>query len=166
MDTRIGSVRRVPVGSGVDLRVPAQRREFSWRQLGVLGMIALGGGLGGLARHGLAVAVPALPGRIPWGTLGANVIGCALIGVLMVLVTEVWSAHRLLRPFLGVGLLGGFTTFSTYAAEVRGLLQPGTALIGLLYLAGTVLCCLLATIVAVWLTRLVTGRARGGRSVS
>jgi CrcB protein len=154
-----------PVDPDVDLRVATHRGEFSRRQLGILGVIALGGGLGGIARYGLELAGPAVPGGIPWGTFLANVVGCALIGVLMVLVTEVWSAHRVLRPFLGVGLLGGFTTFSTYAVEVRGLLQPGTAPIGLLYLAGTVLCCLLATIVAMWLTRLVTGRARGGRSV-
>ncbi len=119
-------------------------------------MIALGGGLGGLARYGLELAAPAVAGRIPWGTFAANVIGCALIGVLMVLATEVWSAHRLLRPFLGVGLLGGFTTFSSYAVEVRDLLEPGTVWVGLLYLAATVLCCLAATIVAVWFTRLMT----------
>lgn len=154
-----------PVDPDVDLRIPAQRREFSWRQLGVLGVIALGGGLGGLARHGLDRAAPALPGHFPWATFTANVLGCALIGVLMVLITEVWSAHRLLRPFLGVGLLGGFTTFSTYAVQVHGLLQPGTAWVGLVYLAGTVVGCLLATIVAVWFVRLVTSPIHRSRSV-
>lgn len=154
-----------PVDPDVDLWVPAQRRELSRRQLGVLGVIALGGGLGGLGCYGLALADPAASGQVPRGTFTANVIGCALIGVLMVLITDVWSAHRLLRPFLGVGLLGGFTTLSTYAVEVRGLLQPGTAWVGLLYLAGTVLCCLVATIVAVWLTRLVATPVRRSRSV-
>lgn len=119
-------------------------------------MIALGGGLGGLARYGLEVASSS---RVPWGTLAANVLGCALIGVLLVLVTEVWSAHRLLRPFVGVGLLGGFTTFSTYAVEVRELLAAGLAGLGLAYLVGTLLGCLAATVTGVALARRAT-RAR------
>jgi len=124
----------------------------------VLGVVSLGGGLGGLARYGLAVAVPS--GSVPWATLVTNVLGCALLGVLMVLVAEVWAAHRLLRPFLGVGVLGGFTTFSAYAVEAVDLLSAGAAVTGLLYLAGTLASCLLATMSAVALTRLVTRLAR------
>ena len=126
----------------------------------MLAAIALGGGLGGLARYGLALAAPAHPGRIPWGTFTANVLGCLLIGVLMVLVTEVCSPHRLVRPFLGVGFLGGFTTFSTYAVEIRDLLVTGSAPLALGYLAGTLLSCLLATLTAVALTRLATRTGR------
>ncbi len=126
----------------------------------MLAAIALGGGLGGLARYGLALAAPTHPGRIPWGTFTANVLGCLLIGVLMVLVTEVCSPHRLVRPFLGVGLLGGFTTFSTYAVEIRDLLVAGSAPLALGYLAGTLLSCLLATLTAVALTRLATRTGR------
>lgn len=148
------------VDPDVDLHVAAQRRE---RTAPVLAAIAVGGALGGLARYGLALALPARPGAIPWGTLTANVVGCALIGVLMVLITEVWSPHRLVRPFLGVGLLGGFTTFSTYAVEVRDLLVPASAPLALGYLAGTVLSCLLATVAAVALTRLAI-RTRQRRS--
>ena len=47
-------------------------------------------------------------------------MGCAVIGVFMVLITDVWTAHPLVRPFFGTGVLGGFTTFSTYATDVRG----------------------------------------------
>jgi protein CrcB len=90
----------------------------------LLGVIALGGGLGAIARYSLTTLLPTRPGQFPWGTFTIKVLGCFLIGVLMVLITEVWSAHRLVRPFLGVGILGGFTTFSTYVEEIRGLLQP------------------------------------------
>lgn len=148
------------VDPDVDLRVTAPPRV---RTAPVLVAIAVGGGLGGLARYGLSLTFPADPGAIPWGTLIANVLGCVLIGVLMVLVTEVWSPHRLVRPFLGVGLLGGFTTFSAYAVEVRDLLVPGSAPVAMAYLAGTVLSCLLATVAAVALTRLAT-RTRQRRS--
>ncbi len=148
------------VDPDIDLHIPAQRRECT---IPVLATIALGGSLGGMARYGLELAFPAQPGRVPWATFTANVMGCLLIGVLMVLITEVWSPHRLVRPFLGVGLLGGFTTFSTYAVEVRALLVPGSAPLALGYLTGTLLSCLVATLTAVALTRLVTRATRERR---
>ncbi|GLY67212.1 fluoride efflux transporter FluC [Amycolatopsis taiwanensis] len=142
-----------PIDSDVDLRVGAQRRELARRHAPVLVAIAFGGGLGALARFGLTLLLPVLPGQFPWATFFANVLGCLLIGVLMVLITERWTVHRLVRPFLGVGVLGGFTTFSTYAVEIRGLLQPGTVGLAFAYLAGTFLCAMLAVITGVSVTR-------------
>ncbi|KAA2264309.1 CrcB family protein [Solihabitans fulvus] len=133
------------------------------RQRAILGAIAVGGGLGGLARYGVAQLLPTLPGRFPVGTFVINAVGCALIGVLMVLITEVWSGHYLLRPFLGVGVLGGFTTFSTYAVEVRGLLRPGSALLAFGYLASAMACALLAVLLGVWFARWATRAARRPR---
>jgi CrcB protein len=124
----------------------------------VLVVIALGGGLGSLARYGVGRLLPTRPGEFPWGTFAVNVLGCFLIGVLMVLIGEVWSAHRLVRPFLGVGVLGGFTTFSTYANDARALLAPGSAGTALAYLFGTLLCAMLAVLAGVWLTRAMTAR--------
>jgi CrcB protein len=126
----------------------------------VLGVIALGGGLGALAGYGVAQALPTLPGRFPWGTFVINVLGCFLIGMLMVLITEVWTAHRLVRSFFGVGVLGGFTTFSTYVVDTRGLLQPGTVGLAFGYLGGTLLAAMLAVLTGVWATRLVTRATR------
>lgn len=77
----------------------------------VLAVISAGGVTGALARYGLAEAFPHAVDRFAWATFGINVSGCLLIGVLMVLVTEVWSTRWLLRPFLGTGVLGGYTTF-------------------------------------------------------
>jgi CrcB protein len=143
------------VDPDIDLGVEAQRRELSARLLGV---IAVGGGLGSLARYGVSLAMPNLPGRFPWGTFCTNVAGCLLIGVLMVLITEKWTTHPLVRPFLGVGVLGGFTTFSTYAVETRALLHPGSAGLALLYLAGTFLGAMLAVLLGVQATRAVVRR--------
>lgn len=126
----------------------------------VLAVISLGGGLGGLARYGLSQLLPTRPGHFPWGTFAENVLGCLAIGILMVLITEVWSAHRLVRPFLGVGFLGGFTTFSTYAVEFRGLLAADSVILGFVYLAGTVLAALLAVLAGVTLTRFAVLRDR------
>jgi fluoride exporter len=122
-------------------------------------VVALGGGLGALARYGIGRAWPTPAGGFPWATFTINVVGCLLIGVLMVLITEVWSAHPLARPFLGVGVLGGFTTFSSYAVEIRGLLRPGMVPVAFAYLAGTVLAALLAVLAGAWLTRAATRAA-------
>lgn len=131
----------------------------------VLGSIAVGGALGALGRYGLAVAWPHTTGQFPWATFVTNVSGCFLIGVLMVVITEVWSAHRLIRPFLGVGVLGGYTTFSTYSGDIQQLVTAGAARVGLLYLAGTVVAALAAVYLGISMTRLATrARRRGGKS--
>ncbi|WP_405792744.1 CrcB family protein [Streptomyces sp. NBC_00029] len=110
----------------VDLHVPAQRAEPQGR---VLAAVAAGGAIGGAARYGISLLWPAVPGALPWATLWINASGSALIGVLMVLISEGGrtSPHPLLRPFAGVGVLGGFTTFSTYAVDLSRLLDAGEA---------------------------------------
>ena len=149
---------RVPVDPDIDLHVAGQRQELARTHGAVLAVISLGGALGALARYALTTAVPAAPGGFPLATFLINVGGCLLIGVLMVLVTERRRAHPLLRPFLGVGLLGGFTTFSTYAEEVRALLRPESTATGLGYLVATVAAALLAVWAGIGLTRLAVSR--------
>jgi CrcB protein len=118
-----------------------------------LAVVAAGGVLGALCRYGLGVAVPTAPGHYPWTTFWVNVSGCALIGILVVLVTEGWpGAHPLLRPFLGTGFLGGYTTFSTYTVEVTRLGVTWTALA---YLFGTLAAALVATYAGMLGTRLM-----------
>ncbi|WP_329120392.1 fluoride efflux transporter FluC [Streptomyces sp. NBC_01465] len=144
------------VDPDVDLHVAAQRAEtVGGAKWGVLAVISAGGALGACARYGLALAWPVAEGAFPWTTLVVNVVGCALIGVLMVLVSEGGrSAHPLVRPFLGVGVLGGFTTFSTYALEVSRLLARHEAGTALAYAGGT----LVGAIGAVWAAASVTRR--------
>ncbi|MGC4846921.1 fluoride efflux transporter FluC [Micromonospora sp. DT15] len=128
----------------VDLRVPADRRELTARPATILAAIAAGGALGALARAGLQHAVPHPPTGFPWATFTINTAGCLLIGVLMAVLGHLDGGPPLARPFLGVGVLGGFTTFSTYAVDVQQAIvlgAPGTALT---YLAATVLGALVA----------------------
>lgn len=143
-----------------DAPVPVRGFGLPRTQVPVVAAVGLGGGLGALARYGISQALPTEPGRFPWGTFTENVLGCLVIGVLMVLITEVWTAPRLLRPFLGVGVLGGFTTFSTYAVEFQKLLQQGAAPLAFGYLATTVLCALLAALLGMWLARSAVLRRR------
>ncbi|MET3982486.1 CrcB family protein [Streptomyces sp. PvR034] len=143
----------------VDLHVPAQRAEPQRR---VLAVVAAGGAAGASARYAVGLLWPAAPGAFPWGTLWINAVGCALIGVLMVLISEGGrSAHPLVRPFLGVGVLGGFTTFSTYAVDVERLLDAGEAGTALAYAGLTVVAALGAVLAAARLTRLALGDRRG-----
>ncbi|MGI9003970.1 MAG: fluoride efflux transporter CrcB [Pseudonocardia sp.] len=152
--------RTEPVAPDVTFRARSPRRELLRVHVPVLVVISFGGGLGAAARYGLALLLPTRPDQFPWGTFTVNVVGCLLIGVLMVLITDVWSAHRLVRPFLGVGILGGFTTFSTYAVEIRNLLHPGSVGVAFGYLAGTLIGAMLAVLVGMWLTRTVTRSTR------
>ncbi|WP_240634449.1 MULTISPECIES: fluoride efflux transporter FluC [Streptomyces] len=119
----------------------------------VVGVVALGGALGASVRYGASLVWPVGDGGFPWTTLGVNVVGCAVIGVFMVVITDAWAAHRLVRPFFGTGVLGGFTTFSTYAVDVQRLIADGRALAGLVCLGLTPLAALAAVWIAVWLTR-------------
>lgn len=140
---------------------PAARatRPRSLRGQGpAVAVIAVGGAIGAVARYGAGLLWPTAPGAFPWTTLLVNAVGCAVIGVFLVVITEFRSPHPLLRPFFGTGVLGGFTTFSTYAVDVQRLVDGGQPGRGLAYLLGT----LLAAMLAVWggaaLTRRVLGR--------
>lgn len=152
-----------PVDPDVDLRLPGQRAETAGHRLWqVLAVISLGGAAGATARYGAERLWPSAHGAFPWTTFVVNVVGCGLIGVLMVLVAEGgWSVRPLVRPFLGVGVLGGFTTFSTYTLDFLRLVRHGEAPVAFGYAAGT----LVGALAAVWLTATVTRRAVAGRAV-
>ncbi|MEU1347837.1 fluoride efflux transporter CrcB [Streptomyces sp. NPDC005795] len=127
--------------------------KFRSPQTAVVAVVALGGATGASARYGASLLWPTPTGGFPWTTLVVNVVGCAVIGVFMVVISEAWSAHRLVRPFFGTGVLGGFTTFSTYAVDIERLVDGGRARTGLVYLGLTLLAALAAVWSAVWLTR-------------
>ena len=144
---------REPIDSDIDLRQAGSGRRLR-NDSAVLAVIAAGGALGASARYLITVAWPTPAGSFPGSTLAINILGCALIGVLMVLITDVWSRQRLLRPFLGTGVLGGFTTFSTYTVDIQRLVAGAHLGTALLYLTVTPVGALLA----VWVTATGTRR--------
>ncbi|MFI9629199.1 fluoride efflux transporter CrcB [Streptomyces sp. NPDC052042] len=146
-----------PVDPAVDLRVPDGRRTVPHLsgQAPVIAAVAVGGGIGAAARYGASLLWPTAAGAFPWTTLTVNAVGCAVIGVFMVVITDVWAAHRLVRPFFGTGVLGGFTTFSTYAVDIQRLVDGREVRTGLAYLALTPVVALTAVWLAVALTRRV-----------
>lgn len=141
-------------GPGTGVRIPAQRRELMRGQGPVVAVVAVGGAVGAVARYGASLIWPTAVGDFPTTTFVVNAVGCAVIGVFMVVLAEAWPAHRLVRPFFGTGVLGGFTTFSTYAVDIRRLIDGGHPGTGLAYLAATAA----AALVAVWTAAALTRR--------
>lgn len=133
-------------------------REAVRERADVLAVVAVGGAVGAAARYGVSTVATYRTGEFPWGTFAVNVTGCLLIGVLMVLVLDVWPAHRYLRPFAGVGVLGGYTTFSTYALESRDLLASGEVMTAMTYALGSVLAGSAAAALGIVVTRAVVER--------
>ncbi|GAA4203288.1 hypothetical protein GCM10022252_60700 [Streptosporangium oxazolinicum] len=131
----------------------------------VLAVIAAGGAIGTGARYGAALLWPTAAGSFPWTTLGVNVAGSLLIGVLLVALTEAWTAPAWTRPFLATGVLGGFTTFSTYCLDIERLVSGGRIDLALGYLAVTLVAALVAVTAGAWATRgLLARAARPGRA--
>jgi CrcB protein len=154
---------RTSIDPDVDVADPAPRRQFAGHPLDVLGVIVLGGVLGAEARYGVGLALPAPTGAWSWATLLMNISGCLLIGVLMVVITELITPHRLVRPFLGIGVLGGYTTFSTYIVDVLSQADAGQLGPAVAYFVLTPLVAVLACATGVGAARLVARRIdRGG----
>jgi CrcB protein len=141
-------------GPGAGPRAPIRRREHRKGQAAVIVVVSAGGALGASARYGAALLWPTAAGGFPWTTLLVNAVGCTVIGVFMVVITDVWAAHRLVRPFFGTGVLGGFTTFSTYAVDTQRLVDGGDPRSALAYLTLT----LVVALAAVWAAAHTTRR--------
>ena len=117
-------------------------------------MVMLGAALGGLARYVIGTAVmQRFTGRFPLGTLVVNVTGCFLIGVLMTAFTERGNPHPNLRLLLVVGVLGGYTTFSSFGWETFQAIDEGSRWIGFANIALSVILGYLAVMCGAWLVR-------------
>lgn len=151
---------RSPIDPDVDLigdDEPPVRDRLHWRLLVV---VALGGMIGATVRFVIGETWPAPVGALPWATLAINVTGCVALGALMALIADREAGHPWRRPFWGTGVIGGYTTFSTYAVEVHGLLLARHPALGLGYLAASVVLGLTAVLAGRGLARVVR---TGGR---
>lgn len=116
--------------------------------------IAVGGAAGALLRYGVSVGVAAVLGRgFPFGTLVVNVLGCLAMGVLYIVLLERMALGGEWRAALLVGLLGAFTTFSTFSMETLVLFENGEQLRAFINIAASVVLCLAATWLGVLLGR-------------
>lgn len=102
--------------------------------------VAVGGALGSVARYAVATAAVRLFGSgFPWGTMIVNAVGCFVMGVLAELAVHAWSPSPEIRALLMVGVLGGFTTFSSFALDVGFLTGRGAPGEAAAYALGTLI---------------------------
>ncbi len=113
------------------------RRASNRAELDVLAVIALGGMVGASARYGIARWIPTPHDAFPWATFWTNVSGSFVLGALLVLLLERVPPTRLLRPFAATGIIGAYTTMSTYEVETALLLKDGHPVTAVLYGVGS-----------------------------
>ena len=113
-------------------------------------LVCVGAGLGGVLRYGVGAWIQSRAKSLfPWSTFFINVTGCFLIGVLMFLFEDRGRLSQDHRLFLVVGILGGYTTFSTYVYESGSLLEDREHRVAFLYSAGSIV----VGLAAVWAGR-------------
>jgi CrcB protein len=116
--------------------------------------IAAGGALGAVFRYGVSNGIYQWLGRdFPWGTLAVNTLGSLLMGGLYVLLVERMAATAELRAFLLIGVLGAFTTFSTFSIETLLLIENGQLLRAVMNMLASVLVCIAAAWVGIVVIR-------------
>jgi len=109
-------------------------------------LVFVGGGIGSVFRYLLAGWIYEIVGTdFPYGTLVVNVIGCFVIGLFMTMAEERFLINPSVRIFIAVGLLGGFTTFSTFNFETLELLKENAFILASLNIGASIIIGLLAT---------------------
>jgi fluoride exporter len=125
----------------------------------VLLAVCCGGVVGAVSRYLVLLALPTETGRFPLGTFVINVTGSALLGFLLVTLDNRFAERRMLRPLLGTGLIGAYTTFSTVSVEAVLLARAGRVLTAAIYVGLTVVCGLGAGLLGMTAARLSLGHA-------
>lgn len=115
--------------------------------------VALGGCVGGLLRYAAAEVFPDRAGVFPWTIFAVNVLGAALLALLVTLILAGLAPRPYLREFAGVGVLGSFTTFSTWMAQSHHLAADDRPDLAALYLGGSLAAGLLAAVAGVLCAR-------------
>jgi CrcB protein len=138
----------------VEDRIEGPRKTRpAWLRLPVLAAVAAGGVLGAPARYELALALPARSGSFPLSTFVINVTGSLVLGALLTLIVEKWPPTEYLRPFAATGVLGAYTTWSTFMVDTDMLLKAGHVLLAVGYVAATLSAGLAAVYLGILLVR-------------
>ena len=115
--------------------------------------VCAGGAIGSAARYAMSFLNIRPKNGFPLMTLVINVLGAFAIGLIVALAARSGKLDRRLILFLKIGVCGGFTTFSSFALETYRLIQPGSAMIGILYASLSVILCVAACAAALYLAR-------------
>ena len=118
--------------------------------------VAIGGGMGAVARYWLVSAVGRFASSsFPYGTLEVNILGSLLIGVVVGWLTKTLPHSMETRAFLVVGVLGGFTTFSTFSLDTLSLIENGALVQAAIYILSSLIGGVLALYLALLISRMV-----------
>lgn len=126
-----------------------------------MALVAAGGAVGTSARYGLSRGFPVEAGELPLATFGENVLGAALLGLLLAVLASRRRPSRRLRLLLATGMLGAFTTFSTFSAEIVVLVQGDHVGLALAYVAATLVAGVTAAAAGVGLGSRLSARLQG-----
>jgi fluoride exporter len=119
-------------------------------------VIALGAAIGANLRYGVSLwAAQHVGSAFPFGTLFINIVGSCGIGMVMALITTRIAVAEPVRVFMVTGLLGGFTTFSSFSYEAYTLATAGDWLLAAVYVGGSVVCGLIGVMLGVSLVQLL-----------
>jgi len=119
-----------------------------------LAYVMAGGAIGAAARYLTGQAASALTGgSFPWGTLTVNIVGGLAMGLLAGSLSRLGNSSEAIRLFAGVGVLGGFTTFSAFSLEVVSLAERGAVLAAAGYILASVAGAVLAAAAGLMLAR-------------
>jgi fluoride exporter len=118
-------------------------------------LVMAGGAVGAAARYGLARALGGVSASWPWPTFVANVVGGLLMGLLVIIVLRNGASAENLRLFAGVGILGGFTTFSAFSLEMAQMIERGQMLLAGGYAVASLVLALVALFAGMALGRAV-----------
>jgi CrcB protein len=124
-------------------------------QWGILAAVAAGGAIGSLLRYFLAGAIQGPTMQFPLGIFVVNISGGLLMGIIVELSALKLQLSPELRAFLTVGILGGYTTFSTFSLDSALLIQRGEYVSAAAYIAGSTLLSILALFSGLWLVRVL-----------
>jgi CrcB protein len=123
--------------------------------MGVILSVGVGGGIGALLRYYLASWIQPQSVAFNWGIFAVNIIGGLVMGVIVEASALKWNLSPDLRNFLTTGILGGFTTFSTFSLDSALLLQKGEYAQAAGYVTGSVVLSILALFAGLWIVRAV-----------
>ena len=121
--------------------------------MGMVLAVGVGGGIGALARYYIAGWIQAAGSAFPWGIFVVNITGGLLMGIIVEASALKLNLSPELRTFLTVGILGGYTTFSTFSLDSVLLLQKGEYAQAAVYMVGSVVLSILALLAGLWLVR-------------
>jgi CrcB protein len=136
-----------------DLPVPGDRLGVDRRSLKVYAAVALGGAIGAPLRYEIGLALPAGGGAFPVATFLINISGSFVLGVLVTLIAERWPPTTYVRPFAATGVLGAYTTWSTFMVDTNDLAKAGHVAMAAGYVGATLAAGLVAAYAGIRLVR-------------